>query len=163
MNNLAFELAILLPATSIVVTRVNWGVAAFSLMLALSLPSFVLYQPFAGWLVYAPAPAQQITNEIQSAPGPVLLGRRQEFLLRTGRPVYDDIGDIYFEFVPAGYPQAAARLNREIRSGKYALLMMEPDEFQEMEESTRQFLTSNYRVSADPARAIFQLRLTKLH
>jgi hypothetical protein len=167
MDNFAFLLALLLP---IVCARflsadrgVNVGSAllACGLLFALSLPYMVKFRPFAAWLVYAPEQAQQVVNEIEAAQGPVLISRRQEFLLRTRRPVLDDLGDMYFEFVPAGYRQVGERINREIRSGKYQLIMLEAGEMQWLEPATQAWLASHYDLSSDPERALFRDRLTK--
>jgi hypothetical protein len=91
----------------------------------------------------------------------VLISRRQEFLMRTGRPVLDDLGDMYFEFVPAGYRKVGARINREIRSGKYELIMLEAGEMEWLEPETRAWLHTHYSLSSDPERALFRDRLTK--
>jgi hypothetical protein len=161
MNNLAFVFAILLPAASTVIGTNKWSLLGAAVLLVVSLPSYIVYQPFAGWLVYAPAQAQQVVDQIQASNGPVLLGRRQEFLLRTGRPVLDDLGATYFEFVPAGYGNVAVRINREIQSGKYQLMMLESDELANLDEPTRTYLAANYDISDDPGRAIFEIRLTR--
>jgi hypothetical protein len=134
---------------------------ACSLLFALSLPYFVKYRPFATWLVYAPEQAQQVVRQIESTHGPVLISRRQEFLLRTGRPVLDDLGDMYFEFVPAGYRKVGTRINREIRSGKYQLIMLEAGELDWLDPETRTWLATHYNLSSDPERTLFRDRLTK--
>jgi hypothetical protein len=161
MNNFAFEFAILLPAACAVVLNQQWGLMVSALLLVFSLPWYAAQQPFAPWLVYAPAQARDVAREIASANGPVLLSRRQEFLLRTGRPVFDDLGDTFFEFVPAGFSKVADRVNSEIRSGKYALIMLEPGEVDWLDNTTRTYLSNNYDLSDDPSRALFQDRLRK--
>jgi len=161
MNNMAFEFAILLPAASAVVARSKWGVLACGVLLALSLPYYVIRQPFAPWMIYAPAQAAEAVAQIRAAKGPVLLGRRQEFLFRTGKPVYDDLGVMNYEFALVGYSGVTDRVNRTIRSGKYELIMLETGESSWLEPATREYLLRNYSMSDDPGRALFQERLTK--
>ncbi|MDQ1474543.1 MAG: hypothetical protein QOJ99_6023 [Bryobacterales bacterium] len=161
MDNFAFELALLLPIVCARFMSGGRALLACSLLFALSLPYFVKYRPFATWLVYAPEQAQQVVRQIESTHGPVLISRRQEFLLRTGRPVLDDLGDMYFEFVPAGYRKVGTRINREIRSGKYQLIMLEAGELDWLDPETRTWLATHYNLSSDPERALFQRQAHK--
>lgn len=157
--NWAFPLAVLLlPACTLTLRS-----PAFTCFMSLAILMSGLYNVHFGTAFSTreriqPKRAKEIVDLLRSTQGPILLSRHQEYLLRLGKPVHDDLGVVFWEFarldpsgrIPPFYPKVAARINREIQSGKYELILTDPLYLNQLEPETQSYIRSHYQLTERP-------------
>lgn len=162
MNNYMFLFAILLPAVWItILPQKELTLIAGWTLLTLSRYYFLTHEYAIGQEL-APRYAEEVVQTIKKTDGPILLARRQEFLLRERLPVYDDLGTVYYEFLPAGYTAVVERINQTIRSGKYTLILSNHYLYDQLEPLTKEYVKSHYDLVEHEKRGdLFPIELRK--
>ena len=121
-SNLAFTFCLLLPILLCFLEFRLSLLFIFSILLCFDAFRNTYFFPYSTTHLGPQSDAEKISALVKNATGPVLLDRKQEFLIRHEKEVHDDLG-VMNEFKWAGNHMPRKRIEADILSGKYEIIL----------------------------------------
>ncbi|TNE63843.1 MAG: hypothetical protein EP335_08555 [Alphaproteobacteria bacterium] len=121
-------------------------------------PTNLMLRTYAPFHKIAPVSAAYMTKLVAETKGPIMLARRQGFLLANDRVPEDDIGDAVYEFAQAGIMEPTERIKANILSGRYEIIASNR-EHELLGSEVVQYLFTHYNV--DTTNEVFDFLFTR--